>query len=607
MIRTDGDRSLKRKWFAKKKLDQIKEMSLPVSTVVWNGFRFNAWQLGDIDGGNVTAPMGAVAACSTRNGIKIAVADYWAGGFNGAQDLYIIFKDLGTYEEDGYIYQSSGSFTTLFNGPIDPENTLEYSTMRFVPTDTYSLFNDSIPEYDFPCNPVIIPERGELFNVLVSSSVDFDRNGNGTFDWFRSIFEKTTSFYISNGIQKSRLSCAIHHVQNDSYNYNPKRIYQKIGDDRYVTFQSTWIYDFVTIGEDQVKYVGVDINIPMSSVGYISLANILTEDIPVALRTILITSQNDGSCEPIGSYAFGTTFFHAVNASTHLYREGGESCEASVYYAVHPEDDKWRLFYSMIVDGVVSIVNSEQFMPLLTSLATETVDTGHWYNAMSMLEQLAGAYPNTNFTVPYDSVMFHGHDGNVYTWTRKYGGVKFSTTGLFAEDLVVPTAVSEENGVRPDITYAGTYNETPLYLCISNAVKIGVRAVHYGSPFTSWTQLPGTPSGYELISARPVLVTPTDIFLIGVVKYTILANEVEVDKYAFASLKWTAATETEEASIAPWNIMGQLPFEVGDSDNLSVGLYGDDALAIALSEYQCPPIVPQSPIGPYAKYAIGMP
>jgi len=82
MITFDGDRSLKRRWFAKKKLAAIKEMDIPSACPVWDGFRFKVWQLGDIDGGRVTAPMGAVVACSTQDGIKIAVADYWAGGFN---------------------------------------------------------------------------------------------------------------------------------------------------------------------------------------------------------------------------------------------------------------------------------------------------------------------------------------------------------------------------------------------------------------------------------------------------------------------------------------------------------------------------------------------
>ena len=77
MISFDGDRSKKRKWFAKKKLAQIKEMDLPASCVEWEGFRFKTWQLGDIDGGRVTAPMGVVVArIDGQGGLQVAVADW---------------------------------------------------------------------------------------------------------------------------------------------------------------------------------------------------------------------------------------------------------------------------------------------------------------------------------------------------------------------------------------------------------------------------------------------------------------------------------------------------------------------------------------------------
>ena len=600
MIRTDGDRSLKRKWFAKKKLAQIKEMDLPASCVVWDGFRFKAWQLGDLDGGSVIAPMGAVVACSTQDGIKIAVADYWAGGFNGAQDLYVMFKDLG----------ASGEFTTFFNGAIDPAS--GYYPVKFLPAVNQSYFGlingdtigpGTVGVDDYSCYPALLPFRGELYSLIVSDAMKYSLAGDGTFDWWRQVFEKNTSFYIANGSQPSRINCVAKHIEYADA-YTPWRIYQKTGEDRYTSYHSAWIYDFV--GDPMRKAVGYNIDVAAGTSDTIHFSEILNGDMPEELRTILSTSINDGSCEPLGSYAFDTTFFHAVNASAHVFSGFTEDCEAEDYYGDHPEDEKWRLFYSMTVNGDVHLVASDQFLTLLDDLAT--VDClGSWFNAKRMLEQLAGAFPNVNFTVPYDSVMFHAHDGNIYTWTREYGSVKFTTTGLFAESLVVPLAVSDEEGVRPDITFAGTFGTIQLYLCISNAVKDGVRAVHYGSPFTAWSQLPGTPDGHQLVCVRPVQVTPTNIFLIGVVKYTVLENEVEVDKYAFASLKWTAATDTEGESTAPWRVMGELPFAVGSADNLAVGLYGDDPLAALLAAYQCPPIVPQSPVGPYEKYAIGMP
>ena len=616
MIAFDGDRSLKRRWFAKKKLATIHEMNIPSACPVWDGFRFKVWQLSkDLDGGRVTAPMGAVVACSTQDGIKIAVADYWAGGFNPAQDLYVVFKDLGVDDEG---FQNIGAVTTFFNGPIDPLETGEYRTIKFTPTPTYSYFGlvngDSggpatVMAYDYAASPVFLPVRGEVFDVMTSASIDFDLNGNGTPDWFRAIFEKTTTFYIANGVQASRMNCGVHHVQFNN-SYNPKRIFQKSGTDRYTSHQSTALYDFVDDDGISRKVVGYNVDVATSAIDNIYFSEILNTDMPEALRTILTTSENDGSCEPVGAFASDSVFFHAVNASGRVYSDVFQDCAATDYYDDNPAQEKWSLFYSMTVGGNVHLVNSDQFLSLLDDLATVPV-IGDWFGAKRMFEQIAGAYPNLNFAVPYDSIMFQGHDGIIYTWTRAYGSVKFTTTGIFLATVLVPTQVSGETGVRPEITYAGLFGDTHLYLCVSNKVKVGVRAVHYGSPFFGWAELPGCPEGVELVSARPCVVTPERIFLIGVVKHTveeiIEGVPTEVEKYAFASLNWTAATDDEEASTDPWRVMGELPFPVGDADNFALGLYGDDPRASALAVYQCPPILPQAPVGPYDKYAIGMP
>ena len=88
MIRTDGDRSLKRLWFAKKQLANIQNIDVPAKAVQWDGFNFKVWQLGEeLNGGRVTAPMGAVVLCSSENGVKISVADCWNGGFTSNSDL----------------------------------------------------------------------------------------------------------------------------------------------------------------------------------------------------------------------------------------------------------------------------------------------------------------------------------------------------------------------------------------------------------------------------------------------------------------------------------------------------------------------------------------
>ena len=326
-----------------------------------------------------------------------------------------------------------------------------------------------------------------------------------------------------------------------------------------------------------------------------------------ALRIILATSVNDGSCEPLGSFAAPGFLFHAVNSSCYVFSGSGEeACEAAIYYAAHPDDERWRLFYSFSRNGFLHLVSSDQFLGLLDTLSLHGT-AGSWFKAKQMFEQLVGAYPNCNFTVPYDSIMFLGHDENLYTWTREYGSVRFTTTGLSIASIVVPEEVETETGVRPEITYAGTFETGNLYLCICNKVKEEVKAIYYGSPFVSWNILPGVAEGLTLVHARPVIVTPTEILLIGVIKETILVEGVPTDYYCFASLQWSLDSEGL-ASTDLWIKMGRLPFAVGNADNLQVGLYGDDSRATALATYLTPPpILPQMPVGPYSKYAIGMP
>lgn len=230
------------------------------------------------------------------------------------------------------------------------------------------------------------------------------------------------------------------------------------------------------------------------------------------------------------------------------------------------------------------------FAPL--SGGTVTVD---WTGAHRMMDQLL-PIPNNKMTVPYDSTMFHGHDGNVYTWTREYGSVKFTPLGLLSASVSVPAEVTNTEGVRPDINYSGTFDGVPTYFCSCNRVKEEIEATYIGSPFGSWFKLPHMPDGYTLVHVRPVTVSPTSVFLIGVAKRTL--DPV----YQFASLTW------KTDSIEPWKIMGMLPFPVGDNDNFMTGLYGVDARVNDMINFPSPPhVLPQMPVGPYDKYSIGMP
>jgi hypothetical protein len=601
VITFDGDRSMKRRWFAEKKLALIHELDVPAKSLKWEGFTFKAWQQGEIDGGRVTAPAGAIVACSNTTGINLASADYWAGGFNAARPLHVVFVLPGEVAVNAAAFLANETAESmaekgLVTVPFKPS----VSSSPFGTVDGTTSGPSTVWVPDYSCAPVLQPNPPhESYRIMVSDEMDYDLNGNGIPEWHRQIFDRQPVFYIEDGSRLARKDGFTHHNESD-INFSPRRIYQMPTSSTLVTHQSATYYDYV----GGVKMVACRFDLAAASRQDISMASVLTSAMPSGLRSIMTDSPNDGSCAAIGSYAFAHNgeqcLLHVVNATTFLYDTEETESAAYAYYLANPSADQWRLFFSFSQGATVSLVNAAQFISLLDTLASdEVVRPGvgvNWFNAQRMLTQLAGAWPNNKFSVPYDSAMFHGHDGNVYTWTRAYGSVRFSPSGLFAETLIVPAAVIGETGVRPEIFLVGS---GPQYICICNKPTSGVRAVGYGSPFTGWIMLEPVPDGYSLKHARLAGINETTIVFIGVAQG--LDSEGE-PAYFFARIVHSFADGGE------WKILGRTPFAVGDYDNFSCSIFGNTPDVKAMMDVPVyPPIVPQSPVGPYSLYSIGMP
>ena len=590
MISFDGDRSKKRKWFANKQLAVIKDIDVPAKAVMWDGFTFKVWQQGDLSGGRITAPMGAVVAISNTDGIKLSVADYWLGGFSTLSELSSLFWNVSAYDTQGVVVNKASEDIMIASG---------YITYPFTPAIVLSWFGlvdeaivaESVQVANYSTLPCIMPyETAEAFWVTVTDIVMVDIDLSGTPDQYKVVYDNSLLFYLANGSNLGgRLTYS---VQTGSAGRN-FRIGQQLTSTKQVSYCHT---NYDTDGLEMICFR----NFEFPNEEKIYLSDIIPEGVmPEALRTIILDPTGVRSIHPMGSYSFELdgiqTLLHVMNVTGTpvVYFAGGA---AEDYFADHADDEEWKLFYSMTVGDTTHLINSDQFMSLLDSLATDVDVYASWSDARRMLEQLASAIPNNAFSIPYDSIMFHSHAGDVYVWSRTYGTVKFTTTGLFSSSISVPSEVDATVGVRPEITYAGTYDGTPLYLCICNRVKEEIEAVYYGSPFVSWTKLPGVPDGYTLVHARPVKVTPTEIHLIGVVM-----RDVE-PVYNFAYLKWIPD------SVELWKVLGQLPFTVQSDDNFAVCLYGEGQLVKDLAIYQTPPmILPETPVGPYDKYAIGLP
>ena len=652
MITFDGNRSKNRRTFAQRKLDQIKDMDLPAKNLLWDGFRIRVWQQGDLDGGRITAPMGAIVCMGSEDGIKnivqVAVAEYFRGGFLPGQDVYCAY------------YPANGNNPRIkyFNYPDDDDFTADGNFLvkfeAFGSLSPFGLTGGVNPGpstqwvRDFSGAPGVMPNRfNERAWLTLNDNVFIDLDNNGTADFPKYIYERTNVFYLWNGRnpedpesgekgyglfndKRGTVSLQVGGGSIMASADQPYRVIQHLSTEwqsmfhnpRYnaVGGQKVCVFNFhhplnpnaATHPDDTIDlpaFIYLDDMVPAGAGG-----------IPSALRDIILETTGTVSAWSIGSYTFGIvedfpeedrrelhqTVLHAVDlTNTNPWTSGSPS---QAYFDSNSDQLHWKLFYAFKSGDVTSVIHSGQFRETLASLTQDTNILTSWNDTRRMLAQFFPA-PNHNFTCPYDSIMFHGHDGNVYTWTRKYGAVKFTLSGLFTTPLAIPSEVLSEEGVRPEITHGGD----GLYLCVCNKLKDKVAAVYVGSPFGSWEKLPGNPEPLiqgkpdpELVHVRPVRVTTDDIFLIGVIKDIVIENEEDVERYFFASLRRVIRDGVK--STDTWQRHGRLSFDVGENDNFSVGLYGNDPLVTALAEYPSPPpVLPKMPVGPYELYAIGQP
>jgi len=626
MITFDGDRSLKRKWFAKKQIRVIKDIDVPGKAVKWEGFTFTAWQQGDLDGGRVTAPMGAVVCFSqgspTEDGsplinkISVAVSEVYYGPFISVVEPYSVYyaangdepyikrfnsPDESTFIADGnstYVFRPFSAFSPYY---------LEASM------GLYAYTPESVYLRDLPGAPSVMPYgTGECFWLTLNDNIFIDLNNNGAADFPKYTLDHSLWAYASNGQHINKRKTVSLQVGGGTPMASMPIRWQiaQYLDHQWISVHNFGSYDVTELPNMQ-KICVTNLGPPTQPVQRILLEDILTSDMPYELRQILLDSSGYISCAPLGQYTFGEhenvegedvlvqTIVHGVNAANMGYAMTFDS-PSKEYFNAHREEGHWQLFYVFYRGGRAYNISSLQFIELLDELADSEilrpdnpVEPIYYENAYRMLDQLF-CLPNHKFSNPYDSIMFHAHDGNVYTWTRKYGAVKFTPTGLFRVTVIVPRDVSEITGVRPEITHGGD----GLYLCVCNKVQDRILSVHYGSPFGGWTKLPGPPDGYTIAHVRPVVVTSEAIFLIGVIWGPVIVNGATESKYFFATLTWSSEKAT------PWQRLGMLPFEVSIYNNMSVGLYGNDPRVVALAKHPSPPaILPQTPVGYYDSYA----
>lgn len=640
MISFDGDRSKKRRWFANSKMRLLKLFGISSKAFEWEGFRFTLWQQDDISGGRIIAPAGLIVAASNTTNVKLAMAENWKGAITS----------LSTLNGLGYSPIGEAPALRLLEFPEGEALTAAgYDVFEYIPYNTetefgqgdtytspkYSILNTETSYTDLSCRIGLHPfESAEAVWMTLVDRADYpDKNPNSGYEYYKCWHEQVLLFYISdNSNLTGKLGFLAHEdshwlIQN-SFAYHPAiprlfSIPQRINSKKVNIIRNSTSYTSY--------YPGIDILVAWSLVNPaegvtpltiedITLDSLLTFDdstIPSMLAVLYSqrysTADAFFTCSPAGTYCFQLNgidyIFHAVcaEAANSEGSPGDPGHEMGVYFKDNPSHSKWCAFYVFKVGETSYLIDSSNFLSILDShssydLVSDTTQVGPdyefesepWRQVAEVLRYILMVPPvNYNHIFPYDSYMFHTGDGDIIAWSRRLGAFKFTTTGVeVAFTFNLPTEVTSTDGVQPQISYSGTYDETHMYLCICEKISEEVKAVYFGSPFIEWFALP-MPAEGPLLYVRPIKVSPSIVQLIGVVK---VPAEVEDEfEYRAVSLNYTG-TET-------WTLLTKLPFTVEDKTVFSMCLFGNEQAVKDMAEYSTPVNArPQIPVGPYNLY-----
>lgn len=577
-ITFDGERSKQRFGLARKWLGDLKMLGLPAKSMVHDGFTYRMSNIAEgLENARITAPDGLVLVCTRRDGASVLWADYWLGGFSGRHDLHVVDDAYGGSGQLLSAYQA-----TLANAKFDPRQ-----TRTFIVSDG---FFDSAP------SPTILPAMGERGWVCVSGIVE------GVASW--QIAECLLLGYQRSG-QSDNRTCVAQQVADNTTGWElGDRVLQCMWS-RYMSAVAhsigTYLMDANNANAPSCAVVMVGGRPTVTTAfAHFHLATMVL-GAPAGLQSALL-SVSPTPAVAMGSYAFTktdneeATLLHCVN-----------TIGASAHHTANPSDAPWKLFYTFYQFGAGVLHSFPVDTAVLDALVPTVIVGGvvDWDEARKVTRQLF-PWPNNSHDCPVDSMMFHTLTGDVYSWSRKYGAVKFSTTGMSLATINIPPAASANVGTRPEIYNAG--NEVFLCICTIPADAYepdpadptpyapppvgawnGVRALYVGSPFGSWVELP-YPSGRRLLHVRPLSATLTDVQLLGVVVDTV-TGDINV-----ASLTWNDVTG------GGWRILAPIPVTVTDINVAQWNLcpYGEGGLTKRAMEFpHPPPALPQMPKVPY--------
>lgn len=563
-ITCDGERSKARRWYASKLLNVAREMGLPAMKKIWGGFTFSVTNVDpDLEMGRVTAPAGAVVLCSQDSGVEIHTSEWVFSGVGPKQELQDFTDVSGT------------------------------AVVKYVPDDYTYLTVGSLPPI-----PALSELGGEAYVAALSGSHASNQYTYGA----------RARFYLP-GV--APLGGGAYYL---SFTPMPRPSVQMLRAS----------FGFIGMSVNSGRYIASSASSTelTSSSGLVTSAiyGVLYPTIPLdtqfagvpsGLRAAM-THKTLSNTVSVGGYAFNSD----VDYPPVIMNVADASAEPLVISPPpsNPDYSDWYVFCSIYdVDaGTVATFNSTNIVPSLVAIFG-SFTTSDQAAVRARLGQLIG-WPTQRDSTPPDTAMFHDDGGNIYTWTRKYGSAKWSdSTGLSATSLTMPAAVTGTNGVRPEVYNLGGGK----FLCIAFkpgklrvygadaderkaklADWIGVRGLYYGSPFSSWEEIPlPDPATYRTLTVRAIKVTDVERVFTAVVSDIPDANDPDPPQ----PKHWFAMRLGDQ-----WRILSPIQTDVTDRDRVfwATGLYGDDPMVKDMADCPAKPVAyPQAVVLPYTEYA----
>ncbi|MDA3870689.1 MAG: hypothetical protein PF589_12285 [Gammaproteobacteria bacterium] len=649
----DGERSRAKVGFGKKLLRIVKMLGVPAKSSMLDGFFFKAKSISGMDSVMIKAPMGAIVSCSKLSGIKISMAENWTNQFMPSTDFYSAAVDTTGVSVSFWRSGAAGNEISEHSQISSPYGYPYVSPDIDNPRPNPDYFDGLLgTSLNTPSSPVLTPAfNGEAF--FISSSMVADTASEVYGHSCHGKAELLLNFFTQSGKQDTRYAVLSQSAEqtpsfvNGFYNFEAKKMRYTLN----TIFNlppgepgatgPTFSKRAIIASEGLTEFSG-ELSLgqywKMSTTGYeydlLKISRVFS-GIPEPALATLRGYENllPGQMYSDGQYAFSSPATKDAILFIHIQAGGWyllDGCSGSE--SLCNEYENFFTFFNCDDDTVApTYITSSQIEGLALYFIYHDQTTVSDFQTERSVRQML-PYPNRSCDIPFDSCMFHDHDGIIYSWSREHGFIKFTPNGVYLCDesgssyveatpavspavvptftftpydfvvVSVPAVVLNTEGLRPLVTYSGQDSDTGdhIYMCVCESVEEGglnrkVENIFRGSPFSLWAEIPMPGPDYTLLKTRIINATSTSINVLGVVKS--IVNEIVVFNLAFLGFK--DASESNQ-----WVLLGSIDtVDDGTAMEWDMCLFGDGPFVGAMNNYpSLPASTPQHPISPYNMY-----